>query len=151
MSERHILKIDGVTQTAAGAFDVYIPAPSGYRIELVEVDLQQSTEEGDAQSEQVALWIQSGVTVGGSGSSVNSTPINTRGAAVACTINTTNSSTSGSVLQPTAFNVQAGWCKEWPLSEHRHRSAASGNLCLKVEGPTDAITWYGSVTFEIVA
>ena len=137
-----------------------IVAPANSRVRLLEIDIGQYSDFGDAQAEILSLTIHRGHTVSGSGgSSVTPVNISPYGAAAGSTVeanNTTVATTSGTLLWATGWHVQAGFL--WGPLENAPRSVLpfrrhiiikpSQRLVIRILGPTDALTTNGSILFE---
>jgi hypothetical protein len=123
---------------------------------LLEVNLYQSTELGDAAEEQLKLTIKTGHTSSGSGGNASTNaPATDRGAAVSGfgfeTFNTTPAS-GGTIV--TSMNL--GWNVRGPLekvfSEYSQvLLPAAGRMVLAIDGtPTDSITIGGYLVVQEV-
>ena len=143
---------------AQDLFEVVAPADS--RVRLLEIDIAQFSDFGDAQAEILSLTIHRGHTVSGSGGSsvtpANVNPYSRTAGTVVEANNTTVATTSGVLLWATGWHVQAGFL--WSPLENappgvlpfrRHIILKpSQRLVIRVTAPNDAITTNGSVLFE---
>lgn len=147
--------------SVAAAQDLFeIVAPANSRVRLLEIDIGQYSDFGDAEAEILSLAIWRGHTVSGSGgSTVTPANINPYGGNAGSTVeanNTTVATTSGTLLWATTWHVQAGFL--WSPGEAHARGALpfrrhiviqpSQRLVIRITAPTDALTTNGSVLFE---
>ncbi len=137
-----------------------IVAPSTSRVRLLEIDIGQYSDFGDAQAEILSIAIWRGHTTSGSGgSTVTPANLNPYGAVAASTVeanNTTVATTSGTRLWATGWHVQAGFL--WSPVEHAPRGVIafrrhivikpSQRLVIRITAPNDSITTNGSILFE---
>lgn len=137
-----------------------IVAPANSRVRLLEIDIGQYSDFGDAQAEILSIAIHRGHTVSGSGgSTVTPENINPYGAAAGSTVeanNTTVAITSGALLWATAWHVQAGFL--WGPLENAPRGVLafrrhiiikpSQRLVIRITAPNDELTTNGSILFE---
>ncbi len=137
-----------------------IVAPSDSRVRLLEIDIGQYTDFGDAAAEILSLTIHRGHTTSGSGgSTVTPANVNPYGRAAGATVeanNTTVATTSGTLLWATTWHVQAGFI--WRPPEDMPRGLdpfrrhilikPSQRLVIRITVPADEITTNGSILFE---
>ena len=137
-----------------------IVAPSDSRIRLLEIDIGQYTDFGDAAAEILSIAIHRGHTVSGSGgSTVTPENVNPYGRASGATVeanNDTVATTSGKLLWATAWHLQAGFI--WRPPEDVPRGVdpfrrhilikPSQRLVIRITVPADPITTNGSILFE---
>ena len=127
--------------------------PSTRRAKIIGWVVNQSTEFGDAQDEQVRLELYRGHTTSGSGGSAPTpVPVSVAEPAALCTAeaNNTTLATGGSpvLLHSTCFNVRAGdiWL---PVPEQRPVIAVSSRAVLRLNTtPADSISFSGTLYFE---
>lgn len=121
-----------------------------------EAKFTQSSDAGDAESEQLRFSLSRGVgyTAGSGGSSVNAQPLDAGDAADSATVraNDTTQATAGAGsltnLMATAEHVQAGW-HYLPTPEMRPAVGGSSALIFALDAaPSDALTMSGYVIFE---
>ena len=135
-------------------------APANSRVRLLEIDIGQYSDFGDAQAEIVSIAVHRGHTVSGSGGSIV-TPVNLNpyGAAAGSTVeanNDTVATTSGKLLWATGWHIQAGFL--WSPPEYAPRGVPafrrhplikpSQRLVIRITAPADAFTTNGSILFE---
>ena len=135
-----------------------IVAPANSRVRILEIDIGQYTDFGDAAAEIIPLSIHRGHTVSGSGgSTVTPTNVSPYSRVAGTTVeanNTTVATTSGVLLWSTAWHIQAGFI--WRQPEDVQRNAFRRHIILKptqrlvirIGAPADSITTNGTVMFE---
>ena len=137
-----------------------IVAPANSRVRLLEIDIGQYSDFGDAQAEILSIAIHRGHTVSGSGgSTVTPANLNPYGAAAGSTVeanNTTVATTSGTLIWATGWHVQAGFL--WSPLENAPRGVLpfrrhiiikpSQRLVIRITAPNDELTTNGSILFE---
>ena len=143
---------------AQDLFEIVAPADS--RVRLLEIDIGQYTDFGDAAAEILSIAIHRGHTVSGSGGSTV-TPANLMpyGRAYGGTVeanNDTVATTSGVLLWATGWHLQAGFI--WRPIENDVRAVVpfrrhivlkpSQRLVIRITAPADSITTNGSILFE---
>ena len=146
----------------SAAQDVFeIVAPANARVRILEIDIGQYTDFGDAASEILSLTIWRGHTVSGSGgAAVTPANVNPYSRAAGATVernNTTVATTSGTLLWSTQWHVQAGFI--WRPSEDFQRDPfrrhiilkPSQRLVVRISAPADEVTANGSIMFEEIA
>ena len=127
-----------------------INAPSDAIVVLHGLEIAQSSDAGDSEDEQLALLIHRGSTSGSGGSAPTARPMELGDAAFGGTVeaNNTTQSTEGTHLHATAFNVRAGYFKEW-TPETRIVISPSGRLIIELQtAPADSLTMSGTIYFE---
>ncbi len=137
-----------------------IVAPSNSRVRLLEIDIGQYSDFGDAQAEILSIAIHRGHTTSGSGgSTVTPENINPYGRAAGATVeanNTTVAITAGKLLWATGWHIQAGFL--WSPAEYAPRGVPAfrrhiiikpdQRLVIRITAPNDEITTNGSILFE---
>lgn len=142
-----IVPIDAVAVTAVQDLWSFLPA-TDKPIELLGAVLNQSSDAGDAQDEQLRVRIRRGFTSAGSGgSSVTAGLLDAldSAAATTCRINDTTQASGGTIvtLLADAFNVRAGWVYR-PLPEERIRCQPGVRLVIDLPAaPADSLTLSG--------
>ena len=145
----------------SAAQDVFeLVAPANMRVRMLEIDIGQYSDFGDAQAEILSLTIHTGHTVSGSGGdTITPVNVNPYGAAAGSTVernNTTEAITSGTLWWATAFHVQAGFL--WSPLEDAPRGVPMGRrhllikpsqrMVIRITAPADELTMNGSILFE---
>ncbi len=137
-----------------------IVAPANSRVRVLEIDIGQYSDFGDAQAEILSIAVHRGHTTSGSGgSTVTPANLNPYGAAAGSTVeanNTTVATTSGTLLWATGWHVQAGFLWSPPeisppgvVPFRRHIIVKpSQRLVIRITAPTDEITTNGTILFE---
>lgn len=137
------------------AQDLFEIAPNTDKpIEIIACYISQSSEEGDAEDEQLSLSIVRGHTTSGSGgSSVTPRPMDQADTAAGATVEA-NNTTIASVgtthtLHAESFNVRAGWAFV-PTPDARPRgSGSAGRICVRLhDAPADSVTMDGTLIFR---
>ena len=137
-----------------------IVAPANSRVRLLEIDIGQYSDFGDAQAEILSIAVHRGHTVSGSGgSTITPANLNPYGAGAGSTVeanNTTVATTSGALLWATGWHIQAGFL--WSPVEHAPRGVIafrrhivikpSQRLVIRITAPNDSLTTNGSILFE---
>lgn len=141
----YTVEFDAVAVTAQQDL-IALASASTTVLELLGIVLSQNTEFGDAQEEELLLYIKRGVgsTVGSGGSSQTPAKLETGAAAAAFTArkNDTTKMTAGTitVLHPDSWNVRTQWIFE-PTPERRIFLSPSERLTLELATtPADSIT-----------
>jgi hypothetical protein len=132
---------------------LFIKAADNRGFRIHELHITQSTEAGDAQSEQLTVRIRritGTVTDGSGGSAVTLTPVIPEDIASVLTSRgfDTTATTSGTAvtLARRAYNVMAGWEFVFPV-QPLHFSAGNGasaeSICVVdlIQAPADSITF----------
>ena len=137
-----------------------IVAPANSRVRLLEIDIGQYSDFGDAQAEILSIAIHRGHTVSGSGGSTvtpeNLDPYSRAAGTTVEANNTTVATTSGKLLWATGWHIQAGFL--WSPAEYAPRGVPafrrhilikpSQRLVIRITAPNDEITTNGSILFE---
>ena len=114
--------------------------------------ISQSSDAGDAASEQLNILIHRGSTTGSGGSALTARPLHNGLAAFSGTIraNDTTQGTEGNQIFADSFNVMAGW--QWiPTPEMRPHIPPSGRLTVELQtAPADSLTMSGTIIFEVL-
>lgn len=156
MGRMYVGEFTGVAKTAAGDM-IELIAPSDAVLVIHEVKVTQSTEAGDAQSEQLDVVFKraSGTyTSGSGGSTATPRPMNFGDAAFGGTLETNNSTpaSAGTGVLNTLFtmaeNVHNGW-HYLPTPEARVVISPSQALVVALgTSPADSVTFNLYVVFE---
>lgn len=138
-----------VAVTAAqDLFEIVAPADSAVVVHGFGVS--QSSDAGDAASEQLNILVHRGSTSGSAGSTPTPAPLSVGDAAFGGTVeaNNTTQSTEGTQLWAECFNVMAG-LSVWFPPEARPVISPSGRLIIELQtAPADSLTMSGWVVFE---
>lgn len=139
--------------SVSAAQDLFeIVAGSDVTVELRKIIIGQYSDFADAEAETLSMQIVRGYTSGGSGGGTI-TPANLKnpaGRAASSAVernNTTQASTSGTVLIADTWNIAAPWPYE-PEPSERIIIPPSTRLVLAVTAPNDALTVNGTMIFE---
>ena len=144
----------GIAVTAAqDFFELLVPSDAVAR--LLEVTLTQSTDAGDAQSEQLSVSIlryTGSPTSGSGGGSI--TPVSREGGQAASGATVERNNTTGmsggtsAVLHSESFNVMAGLCKTW--TPETAPVFSPGTYCVvRLNGaPADSVTFDGTIYWD---
>lgn len=135
-----------------------IVAPANSRVRILEIDLAQYSDFGDAAAEILSLTVHRGFTTSGSGGgTVTPANFNPYSRAAGTTVernNTTVATTAGTLLWATGWHLQAGFI--WrPVDDNNSNPfrrhiilKPSERLVVRITAPADEITANGSVLFE---
>lgn len=139
----------GATVTAAQDLFELTPA-SNKPIEIVGIELSQTSDFGDSQDELLSISIIRGnATSGSGGSSATPAPISPYDTIAGFTAevnNTTVASTGTPVtLFSSAWNVRAGYINWFPEGCRPMCNAAYTMIRVTQSAPTDSITMHGTV------
>lgn len=156
MGRVYIAQFAGSAKTAAGdLFEVICPADAVLIIH--EIRITQSTEAGDAQSEQMQVTVKraSGTyTSGSGGGSATAVPVSFGDPAFGGTVETNNSTPASAgtgaltTLMTISENVHNGF-HYLPTPETRIQISPSQALVVALAStPADSITFDGVVVFE---
>lgn len=146
----YTVPISAVASPAA-IFDVWELRPADDKpLEIIGLFIGQTSDVGDAASENLALRVIRGFTTSGSGGSAPTpSPLNRSDAAAgftAETMNTTVATTGTTVdLHSDSFNTQAGYYLWLPEGCEWELSQADTSLVIRLSAPADAITISGNV------
>lgn len=145
----YAITFSAVAITAANDLFEITPA-SNKPVEILGIELGQTTDSGDAQDEQLQISIIRGHTTSGSGgSAATPVPLEPNDGAAGFTAEVTNSTpaTVGTTttLHTGVWNVRAGYINWFP--EEARPKANSGNTTLVVRqtAPADSITMSGTL------
>lgn len=134
--------------TAVDLFEIVAPADSVVIVHGFEIS--QSSDAGDAASEQLAILVHLGSTSGSGGAAETARPLNLGDAAFGGTVesNNTTQSTEGTFLHAAAFNIMNGYV--WiPTPEMRFVISPSDRVIIELQTvPADELTLNGVVYFE---
>ncbi len=136
-----------IAVTAAKTLIELIPA-ANKPIEIVGIEIGQTTEFGDAQDETLKLTITRGAATTGTGTAATPAPLSPADTAAGVTakVNMTAESTGGTevVLWNSAWNVRAGYINWFPEGI-RPASINGSLLLLKQSLPADSVTLSGTL------
>lgn len=130
----------------AAIFDLYEIRPADDKpLEIIGMFLGQSSDVGDAASENLTIRVIRGFTTSGSGGSAPTpSPLNRSDAAAgftAETMNTTVATTGTTVdLHNDVWNTQAGYMLWLPEGCEWELSQADTSLVVRISAPADAVT-----------
>ena len=149
MSRMYAAVFESVAVTAAQ--DLFeINAPSNAVVRIHKIRISQSSDAGDAESEQLNVLIHRGSTSGSGGSTITPTPLSVGDAAFGGTVkaNNTSQSTEGAFVDAPCFNVMAG-LEIINTPETYIDISPSGRLIIELQSaPGDSLTMSGVVVFE---
>ena len=119
-------------------------------IEIVGLELGQTSDSGDADDELLQISIIRGFTASGSGGSTPTPapldPIDTAAGFTSEVNNTTVANTGTSVtLWTTTWNVRAGYINWWPPEARPAASQANTTIVVRTTAPADALTMSGTL------
>lgn len=119
-------------------------------IEIVGLELGQSSDAGDAQDELLQISIIRGHTTSGSGGSAPTpTPMSPNSAAAGFTaeVNNTTAASAGTTttLQTTCWNVRAGYVQWFPEGCRPVCGQGNTTIVVRQTAPADAITMSGTL------
>lgn len=137
--------------SVSAAQDLFELTPADDKpVEIIGIELGQSSDSADAQDEQLQISIIRGNTTSGSGGSAPTpAPLNPNDTAAGFTaeVNNTTPASSGTAvtLHTGCWNVRAGYINWFP--EGCRPSASQANTLLRVAmtAPADAITMSGTL------
>lgn len=127
-----------------------INAPADAVVIVHGFTISQSSDAGDAASEQLPILVHRGSTSGSDGSAPTPAPMEVGDAAFGGTVeaNNTSQSTEGTILHAESFNVMAGLAVWW-TPETRPVISPSGRLIIELQSaPDDELTMDGTVYIE---
>lgn len=156
MGRKYTVTVDAVSVSAAQ--DVFeITGASNKLLLIHEIKISQSSDAGDAQSEQLKVIFKrftSSYTSGSGGSAPTPRPLEPSNAAASFTaeINNTTQATGGTSVNLLAdsFNVIGPGFHYLPIPESRIVIAPSSALIVAITAPADAITLNGYAVVEEV-
>lgn len=135
----------------SAAQDLFELSPADDRpIEIVGIELGQTSDAGDAQDEQLQVSIVRGHTTGGSGGSAPTpaplSPLD-GAAGFAAEVNNTTVASAGTTatLHVGAWNVRAGYIQWFPEGCRPTATQANTTLVIRQTAPADAITMSGTL------
>ena len=119
-------------------------------IEIVGIELGQSSDAGDAQDELLQISLIRGHTTSGSGGSAPTpTPLSPAESAAGFTaeVNNTTIASAGTTttLSTTCWNVRAGYINWWPEGMRPTATQANTTIVVRQTAPADAITMSGTL------
>lgn len=146
---------NAVATTAAVDLFELLPADDK-PIEIIGIELGQTTEFGDAQDETLGLQIIRGFTASGSGgSAATPAPISPNAAAAGFTaeVNNTTLANTGTTttLLSTAFNVRAGYINYFPIDARPGCSQGNTSIVVRMTAPADSVTLNGTLIVRELA
>ena len=125
-------------------------APSNGVVVVHGLMLTQSSDAGDAQSEQLNILIHRGTATGTGGTSVTPRTLDVGDSAFGgtCEANNTTQSVEGAFIHAENFNVMAGLAIWW-TPETRPVLSPSGLFIVELQTtPADSLTMSGTLYFE---
>lgn len=129
---------------------VTISAPSDAIVVVHQIEIAQTSEEGDDQDEQLQVLVHRTSAVGSGGSTTTPRPYEVGMPAFGGTVRITDTTqaTPSEILLASAWNVRAGWV--WvPTPECRPVLSPSGILVVESGlAPADSVTVTCGVIFE---
>ena len=135
--------------TATDVFE--ITAPATCRIEVMQMNLGQTTDLGDAQEEVLRIGLYRGATAGSTGTALTEQPYvdsNDGAARAAVVANRGTASTGGTLLDVIAWNIRIPLEKIW-IPELRPIMELSTVMTFRLlTAPTDSITVSGSLIWR---
>lgn len=135
--------------TATDVFE--ITAPSSCRIEVMQMNLGQTTDLGDAQEEVLRIGLYRGATAGSTGTALTEQPYvdsNDGAARAAVVANRGTASTGGTLLDIIAWNIRIPLERIW-IPELRPIMELSTVMTFRLlTAPTDSITVSGSIIWR---
>lgn len=154
MARQYAVTFTAVTVSAAQ--DLFEITPADDKpVRLLGLTFGQSSDVGDAASENLGLTVVRGYTVSGSGGSAP-TPapldgIDTAAGFTAEVNNTTVANTGTAVtLHADVINTQAGYAYFWPEGMQPQASQANTTIVVRITAPADAITANGTLYVQEV-
>lgn len=146
-----IYTVSFVDVAVSAAQDLFEITPAANRpVEIVGIELGQSSDSGDAQDEQLRIQIIRGHTTSGSGGTAPTpAPLAPSNAAAGFTaeVNNTTPATAGAgvTLAASAWNVRAGYINWFPEDARPTATAANTTIVVRQSAPADAITMSGTL------
>ena len=137
--------------SVAAAQDLFELTPAdGRPIEIVGIELGQTSDFGDAQDEQLQISIIRGFTTSGSGGTAATpaplSPLDIAAGLTAEVNNTTVANTGTSAtLHVGVWNVRAGYINWFPEGMRPAATQANSTLVVRQTAPADAITMSGTL------
>lgn len=137
--------------SVALAQDLFEVTPASNRpIEIVGIELGQTSDAGDAQDELLQISFVRGHTTSGSGGTAATpgamSPLDTAAGFTAEVNNTTIASVGTTVTLTTGvWNVRAGYINWFPEEARPSATSANTTLVVRQTAPADAITMSGTL------
>jgi len=137
--------------TVSAAQDLFEITPADDKpVEIVGIELGQSSDAGDAMDELLQISIIRGHTTSGSGGSAPTpapmSPADTAAGFTAEVNNTTVASTGTTVtLHTGCWNVRAGYINWFPEGVRPAASQANTTIVVRTTAPADALTMSGTL------
>ncbi len=133
------------------AIDLFeLVAPADMAVAIHGVMISQSSDAGDAESEQLQVLIHRGTGSGSGGTTPTPSPLvvsTTASTVVVECVNDTQG-TEGAHIHAEAYNIMAGLTIWWP-PEVRPIISPSGRLIVEQQtAPGDSVTMSGTIYFE---
>lgn len=125
-------------------------APADMSVAIHGLVISQSSDAGDAASEQLNVLVHRASTSGSGGSVPTPAPLAVGDAASTVTVeaNNTTQGTEGTIIHSESFNVMAG-LQIWLPPECRWMISPSGRLVVELQtAPADSLTMSGTIYFE---
>lgn len=142
-----------IAVTTAKTLIELIPA-ANKPVEIIGIEIGQTTEFGDAADETLKLTITRGAATTGTGTAATPAPMGPADTAAGVTakVNMTAESTGGTevVLWNSAYNVRAGYI-QWFPEGCRPTSVNGSLLLLKQSLPADSVTFSGTLYLRELA
>lgn len=152
-NRRFNIVLEKIAVTAAqDIIEIVAPSYTGAELRLVNLEINQDSEEGDSESEMLNVLIHKASTSGSSGAAVTPRPI---GHSFAFTgtaeRNNTSQGTEGEKLWSGSFNIMAGLDKYWSKDIRDETTIYAGErLVIELQdAPNDSITLTTNLVFEI--
>ena len=138
-------------EAVTGAIDLFeLVAPADMAVAIHGVMISQSSDAGDAESEQLQVLIHRGSTSGSGGTTPTPRPLVVSTTASTVTVECVNDTqgTEGVHIHAEAYNIMAGLTIWWP-PEVRPIISPSGRLIVEQQtAPGDSVTMSGTIYFE---
>lgn len=137
--------------SVAAAQDLFEVTPASNRpIEIVGIELGQTSDFGDAQDEGLQISFVRGHTTSGSGGTAATpgamSPLDTAAGFAAEVNNTTIAATGTTVtLMTGVWNVRAGYINWFPEEARPSATSTNTTLVVRQTAPADAITMSGTL------
>lgn len=149
MPRAYAITFSAVAVTAAQ--DLFEISPADDKpVEIVGIELGQSSDSGDAQDEQLQISIIRGHTTSGSGGSTPTPapklPADTAaGFAVEANNTTIASSGTTATLHTGCWNVRAGYINWFPEGDRPTANQSNTTIVVRQTAPADSITLSGTL------
>lgn len=145
---------DVAVSAAQDLFSILTPA--GHRIQILDIDIGQYSDAGDAAAELLSIKIIRGHTTVGSGGGA-ATPASWRpwapASGVTARINDTTVAADGTAvtLLSTSFNVAAGFVYRPPVNDREGLFINnSTRVVVRISAPADALTMSGTFKYKAI-